>query len=139
MFEIPFQLTNLYDMSVTLPTASAADTASNAAIAAATTAAQAAFVASTTVLINQAIGNGLFRVQPFLPILITAEYVTSYFQPLGYAVLFPICSNCCTWQECDPCLMPANFPEVLPPGFIPWNCCPGFQGPVRIQISWPSQ
>lgn len=124
-------------MSITLPTASAADTASNASIAAATAAVQAAFVASTTVLINQAIANGIFLVQPFLPILITQDYVTSYFQPLGYQVLFPICGSCCGgWQECGPCFMPANFPEVTPPGFIPWNCCPDYQGPPRIQISW---
>lgn len=133
-------------MSVTLPNASTATTDSNASITAATTAAETAFIASTTVLINQAISNGFFQVQPFLPLLVTSAYVTTYFQGIGYTVLFPICGNNCgngSWGWDDgccgsPCIGPAGFPEALPPGYVPWNCACGYSGPARIQISWPT-
>lgn len=124
----------------TLPTASTANTESNATIAAETATAQTAFIASTTVLINTAISNGLFQVEPFLPLLVTSAYVTTYFTGLGYTVLFPICGGCnCSGNSgypYEPCFV-AGFPEALPPGYIPWNCDCGFNGPARIQISWP--
>jgi hypothetical protein len=50
----------------TLPNASTANTASTAVDNAAITEAQNAFVANATVLINQAIQNGIFYIQPFI-------------------------------------------------------------------------
>lgn len=126
---------------MTLPNAATANTDSNANIAAATATAQTNFIASTTVLINNAISNGLFQVEPFLPFLVTSEYVTGYFTPLGYTVLFPICGGSCGCgcnSQFNPCFVD-GFPEVLPPGYVPWNCsCGGPSQPSRIQISWPS-
>lgn len=77
-------------MSITLPNAATANTDSAAINTADVAAAEATFVADTTVLINQAIQNGLFLVQPILPRLVTSAYVTTYFTALGYTVLFPI-------------------------------------------------
>lgn len=127
-------------MSLILPNASVNDVSVTANLAAETAAAQAAFVASATVLINQAILNGLFRIQPFLPWLVTPAYVTSYFTDLGYAVQYPVDGYCCNCSgnggyPYEPCFV-AGFPEVLPPGYIPWNCQCGYSGPSRIQISW---
>ena len=120
-------------MSYTLPNASTADTNSQATIAAETTAAENAFVAQATVLINEAISNGIFMIQPFLPPLVTPTYVTDYFQPLGYTVTFPIIPV----GEFNPAFVP-GFPEVLPPGYIPPFSNPNrpLPGPPRIQISW---
>ena len=125
----------------TLPNASTANTDSNANIASETATAETAFIASTTVLINNAISNSLFQVEPFLPLLVTPAYVTTYFTNLGYSVLFPICGGCnCSGNSgypYEPCFV-TGFPEVLPPGYIPWNCECGYDGPSRIQISWTS-
>lgn len=122
-------------MSITLPDAATATTDSNAAITAETLAAQTVFVAQATVLIDTAISNGLFLVQPFLPALVTSEYVTTYFTALGYLVLYPIYPNFS--NQFNPPFID-GFPEVLPPGYVPWNVVGPLPGPVRIQISWPT-
>lgn|ERR1035437_3537487 len=125
-------LTNLILMP-TLPSEFAAHAAALAALAAATTAAQDAFVASTTVLIVDAIALGRTFVQPFMAPLVTSDFVTTYFQALGYTVLFPIVSS----SPFDPAFVP-GFPEVLPPGYqFPGQTLNG-SGPPRIQISWSS-
>lgn len=121
-------------MAITLPNAATANTDSLATIVAETAAAQAAFIANATVLINQAIANGLFRIEPFMVPLVTSTYITTYFQGLGYTVVYPIFPFCCT--QWNPCFV-AGFPEVLPPGYVPWNCGCGNDGRPRIQISWP--
>lgn len=118
-------------MAITLPNASTANTDSTDTNAANVTAAETAFVASTTVLINQAIANGFFMIMPYLPFLVTSSYVTTYFTALGYTVTFPIIPP----GPFNPCFV-AGFPEVLPPGYTPWNCGCGFTGLPRIQISW---
>lgn len=126
-------------MSITLPTASVANTDSAASRATFTANAEAVFLASTTVLINNAISNGLFQVAPFLIPFITSTYVRSIFEPLGYVVSFPIFPFNCGFTYPDfPCLAPANFPEVLGNTWFPWNCDCGCDcGPPRILISWP--
>lgn len=120
-------------MSIILPDASTATTESTASIDAATTAAQNAFIANVTVLINEAIANGLYQVEPYTVPLVTSEFVTNYFTPLGYTVTFPIVPN----YPYNPAFVP-GFPEVLPPGYQqPFSNPTGF-GPPRIKISWPS-
>ena len=117
-------------MSVSLPNQATANADSQATITALTTAAEAAFVASTTVLINQAIANGLFFVEPLVVPLVTPIYVTAYFQALGYTVLFPIIPT----SPFNPAFVP-GFPEVLPPGYQqPFAPTP--PGPPRFRISW---
>jgi hypothetical protein len=118
---------------VTLPDASTANTDSNATLTADIAAAQAAFIASTTVLINNAISNGLFQVEPYIIPFLNISNVTTYFQGLGYTVLFPIIPPG-PWNPCWPA---AGFPEVIPSGWFPWGCQCGCEGPPRIQISWP--
>jgi len=120
-------------MSITLPSASTANTDSTATNAADVAAAEATFVADTTVLINQATQNGLFLVQPILPHLVTSDYVTTYFTALGYKVLFPIYPQ----YGYNPAFVP-GFPEVLPSGYISPFFNHAYQGPPRIQISWTS-
>jgi hypothetical protein len=128
-----FFYSNLISMPTTLPNAATANTNSNATIAALTAAAQANFIASTTVLINQAINNGLFQVQPFMVPLVTSAYIISYFQTLGYTVLFPIIPS----GPYEFCFAPAGFPEVLGNNWTNWSCnCGRSCGPIRIQISW---
>ena len=119
-------------MSVTLPNATDANTESTAVDNAAITDAQNAFIANATVLINQAIQNGIFYVQPFITPLVTADFVNGYFQPLGYTVLFPVVPN----YPYNPAFVP-GFPEVLPPGYQEplYNPVNG-TGPPRCQISW---
>lgn len=120
-------------MPITLPDASTANTESNATITANVANAQTLFIASTTVLINNATANGFFQVEPFVIPWLNIANITTYFQGLGYTVLFPIVEP----GPYNPCFV-AGFPEVLPPGYIPWNCCCGCgcQAP-RIKISWP--
>lgn len=118
-------------MSITLPDATTANTESAATNTADVVTAQAEFVAATTVLINQAISNGLFLVQPILPSLVTSAYVTAYFTNLGYSVLFPIYPV----YGYNPAFVP-GFPEVLPPGYENPFFNHSYQGPPRIQISW---
>ena len=115
-------------MSITLPNASTANTGSTATIAVDVATAEAEFIAATTVLINQAISNGLFEVEPLLPLLVTPTYVSNYFTNLGYKVVFPILPPCPYWP-------PLYIPEVVPPGYIPPNT-PKQIGLPRIQISW---
>jgi len=118
-------------MSVTLPNEAAAHAAALAAQAAATTAAQNAFVANATVLINEAMALGQLFIQPYLVPLVTSDFVTTYFQALGYTVTFPIIPP----GPFNPPFI-AGFPEVLPPGFtFNGNSNSNF-GPTRIQISW---
>lgn len=126
-----------------IPSASDANIDSQASIAAAITAEEAVFIASTTVLINNAISNGFFQIEPFLPFLVSPTFVKNYFTNLGYTVLFPVCNECgcnCygnSGYPYEPCFV-AGFPEVLPPGYIPWNCECGYNGPARIGIYWSS-
>lgn len=123
-------------MPITLPTATTANTDSNATIAALTTAAQTTFIASTTVLINNAINNGLFQVEPYLIPYVTSSFVTTYFQNLGYTVSFPIYPFY-GWGGYHPCFAPAGFPEVLGNDWMNWSCgCGNHCGPPRISISW---
>ena len=122
-------------MAITLPNAATANTDSTAEIAAATAANQASFIASATVLINQAIANGLYQVEPYMVPLVTSDYITTYFQGLGYTVTFPIIPPGPWW----PCYAAAGFPEVLPPGWTNWSCgCGGNCKPLRIRIAWSS-
>ena len=121
-------------MAITLPDASTANTDSNATIAAETVVAQDAFIASTTVLINNAISNGLFQVEPFMVNLVTSDFITTYFENLGYTVTFPIISP----GPFEFCFAPAGFPEVFPEGWTNWSCNCGCCKPLRIQISWTS-
>lgn len=121
-------------MSITLPNAATANTDSNTTITDETTAAQTNFIAYVTVLINDAISNGLFKVEPFMVPLVTSDYITTYFQGLGYVVTFPIIPP----GPWNPCFV-AGFPEVIPPGWVSWNCTCGCNCPVpRIRISWAS-
>jgi hypothetical protein len=122
---------NLINMAITLPNAATANTESTTANSDAVAVAQADFISTVTVLINNATANGLFMVQPFLPALVTSTYVTTYFAALGYTVQFPIIPP----FPGNPCFVP-EFPEVLPPGYVPWNCGCNPPGPPRIQISW---
>lgn len=120
-------------MSISLPNSAAANAASVAATAAATTAAQAHFVASATALINAAIANGFFKVEPYMIDLVSADYVKTYFEAVGYTVTYPIIPV----GPWNPCFAPAGFPEVFPTDWVNWSCvCSGCGGPVRIQISW---
>lgn len=122
-------------MAITLPTASVANTDSNANISAETIVAQTNFIASTTVLINNAISNGFFKVEPYIVPLVTSDYITTYFEALGYSVLFPIIPPG-PWNWC---FVPAGFPEVIPAGWTNWSCNCGCNcGPPRIRISWPN-
>jgi hypothetical protein len=70
-------------------------------------------------------------VEPFLPPLVSSDFVTTYFTALGYAVLFPIIPP----GPYNPAFVP-GFPEVLPPGFTDWGGPQPFPGPPRIRISW---
>jgi hypothetical protein len=115
-----------------LPNASTANTDSTATNSAAVTTAQDAFIANVTVLINNAIANGGFYVQPLSVPLVSSSFVTTYFENLGYTVVFPIIPS----YPYNPAFIP-GFPEVLPPGYqIPlYNTYAGL-GPPRYQISW---
>lgn len=117
---------------VTLPDQASANVGSAASNSAAITTAQNDFIASATVLINQAINNGFFQIEPYMVPLVTSTYITTYFQALGYTVTFPVISP----GPWGPCFFPAGFPEVIPPGLEPWNCHCGNCGPIRIKISW---
>lgn len=118
-------------MSITLPDASTANTDTTAVNAAEVAAQQVAFIAHTTVLINNAIANGLFSIYPFLPPLVTPDYITTYFTNLGYVVTYPIIVP----GPFDPPFV-IGFPEVTPPGWTPWS--QQNQNIPRIQISWIS-
>lgn len=127
-------------MAITLPDQASANAASAAAAAAALASAQSQYIASVTVLINNATKNGFLRVQPYLIPPITSAFVTSYFEALGYTITFPAFADGCNCSgnagyPYIPCFV-AGFPEVLPPGYIPWDCECGFPGPPRIQITW---
>lgn len=120
-------------MSISLPNQATANAESLAATAAATAASQAAFIASATVLINDSIANGFFQIEPYMVPLVTSSYITTYFEALGYTVLFPIVNP----GPYEFCFAPAGFPEVLPEGWTNWSCnCGRSCGPVRIKISW---
>ena len=125
-------------MNITLPSAALANDESISSINTFISAAEATFLASTTVLITNAISNGLFKVEPFLIPFVTSTYVNSVFQPLGYVVSFPIFPFNCGFEYPDfPCTAPAGFPEVLGNTWFPWNCNCGCDcGPPRISISW---
>jgi len=128
---------------ITIPSANDANLDSSGSITSAVTTAQNAFIASTAVLIQNAISNGFFQVQPYLPALVSPTFVATYFTNLGYTVLFPAAPgygcNCHgnAGYPYEPCFV-AGFPEVLPPGYVPWNCGCGYEGPVRIGIYWTS-
>jgi hypothetical protein len=118
-------------MSVTLPNAATANTDTNTSITAATTAAQDRFVADVTVLINNAITNGIFFVEPYAAPLVTPDYVKGYFEPLGYTVVFPLVPP----GPFNPTLVP-GFPEVLPSDIVGNGDLPGGNGLPRYKISW---
>jgi hypothetical protein len=130
---------NLIPMPITLPNAATALTGSQATLTALMANAEATFVASTTVLINAAIANGFFQVQPFLIPFLTPTYVTTYFTNLGYVVSFPIWPDNCGYPgyPYEPCFAPPGFPEVLGNDYHNWSCgCGDDCGPPRIAISW---
>ena len=115
-------------MSYTLPTAATADAETLARNAAEVATANAAFIADATVLINNAISNGLFQVQPLVVTNTDIPTVVAYLRAQGYTVLYPIVAQGPYWA-------PVVIPEVLPPGYVYPN--QEFQqGPPRIQISW---
>jgi len=117
----------------TLPNATTANTESNATIAANVANAQTVFIASTTVLINNAILNGFFQVEPFIIPWLSVGNITTYFQGLGYTVNFPIIPP----GPYDPyCWPAAGFPEVVPENWFPWRCGCGVCNTPRIEISW---
>jgi hypothetical protein len=119
-------------MSIILPNEADANSETIANNDEAIATAKAEFVANTTVLIVNAVANGLFSVAPFLPELVPSAYVVSYFQGLGYVVLYPAVPQSNEWLN-PPFI--AGFPEVLPEGYIPWNQNTP-SGPLRVQISW---
>jgi len=124
-------------MTYTLPDATTANTDSNATLAAHTATANAAFIASATVLINNAVANGLFQVEPYIAPFMNITTITTYFQGLGYVVTFPIVPP----GPYDPyCYLAAGFPEVIPPNWYPWGSlcmCGGNCEPPRMSLSWP--
>jgi len=123
-------------MTIVLPTQADANVGSQNAINAEITAAQAVFMASTTVLINNAINNGFFQVQPYLIPFVSSTFVTTTFQALGYEVLFPIYPFY-GYPGYHPCFAPAGFPEVLGNDWVNWSCtCGNSCTAPRIQISW---
>jgi hypothetical protein len=129
-------------MTYILPDATTANADSNATLAAHTATANAAFIAYATVLINNAVSNGIFRVEPYIAPFMNITTITTYFQGLGYTVLFPIVPPA-PFNDLFGGLA-AGFPEVVPPGWYPWgfpcNCggnCGGNCGAPRISISWP--
>jgi hypothetical protein len=124
---------------VTLPTDSEANAESMATITAKIAVANAEFIASTTILITNAISNGLFQVEPFVIPFLGIATITTYFQGFGYTVVFPASFGCnCNGNSgypYEPCFI-AGFPEVLPPGYVPWNCQCQDCGTPRVKISW---
>ena len=121
-------------MAITLPIASAANTSTNANLADQTVVAQNAFIANVTVLINNAIKNNIFCVEPYCVPLVSTAFVTAYFTALGYTVLFPIVPT----YPYNPTFVP-GFPEVLPPGYVtPFSNPYAGEGPPRFRISWSS-
>lgn len=120
-------------MPYTLPTASTANTDSNATLTANIATANAAFIATATVLINNAITNGLFQVEPYVIPYLDIATITTYFQGFGYTVTFPIVQPG-PFQWCG---IPAGFPGVVPPNWVGWNCGCGGCGTPRVQITWP--
>ena len=121
------------------PTESNANSESSAVSAAVIAAANANFEAATTLLIDNAISTGFYHVFPLVTPHLNINTVTAYFQSFGYTVTFPICGGCnCEGNAgypYEPCFI-AGWPGVLPPGYKPWNCCPEYEGPARIKISW---
>ena len=107
----------------TLPDQSDANAASFAAQTAAVTAGNAAFIQSATILIENAISNSLYAVEPFLPINVDYNVVAAYFTGLGYTVqLLPI--------------GPFGWPPIYPaPG---WNGFPGFFNGAAPPPAFPS-
>ena len=117
-------------MTYTLPTDSEANASSMAQNAEVIATANAAFIADTTVLINNAISFGEYFVQPIIGANVDIPTVTTYFENVGYTVLYPIPPV----YPPNPAFVP-GFPEVLPPGYVPPNQ-PYVPGPIRMQISW---
>lgn len=117
----------------TLPTSTEANTQSNATITALTAAANTAFITSTTILILNAISNGLFQVEPYIVPYLSISTITTYFQGQGYTVTYPIFPPG-PWIWCG---APAGFPEVLGNDWHNWSCSCGSNCAPRIQISWP--
>lgn len=115
-----------------LPTASVANTNSTATRTAETAAANAAFITATTILIDNAITNGLFQVQPFVTPFLSISTITTYFEGFGYTVTFPIIPP----GPFNPCWLPAGFPEVVPENWVPYGCQCGCV-PPRVGIAWP--
>lgn len=128
-------------MAITLPPYSQANDLTATGIAAKIATANATFIASATVLINNAVNNGFYQIQPFVIPYLSISTVTTFFESYGYNVLFPSTFGC----NCDgnagypyePCFV-AGFPEVLPPGYVPWNCQCNECGTPRVTISWNS-
>lgn len=122
-------------MAITLPTASDADTFSQANNTAEITAVQNYFIANVTVLINNAIANGLFYVEPYSIPLVDPTWVSTYFTSLGYTVLYPLVPTY-PYQQPFPA---AGFPGVIPPGYVSPMTNPFYDGtgaPARYKISW---
>lgn len=118
-------------MAIILPNKADAKTQSQANIADFTAEANAAFIATATALILTAVGLNFYSVFPFVTPYLDIATITTYFEGYGYTVTFPVCPN----SPYNPCFV-AGFPEVLPPGYRPWNCGCDDSNRCRIKISW---
>ena len=76
-------------MSISLPNAADAKSATIANNTAAVNAANTSFIAATMVLIDNADKLGFMGVVPFITKNLDISYITSYFQGLGYIVVHP--------------------------------------------------
>lgn len=131
----------------TLPDQSDANIAAAAAQAAAITAGNAAFIQSTTILIENAIANGLFTVFPSLGINVDYTVVSAYFTNLDYVVSVPPYPGF-GWPPIYPApgwdgsfcdfggFQNSGPPPAYPsPGWAAWQNYVQSH-PFKIQISW---
>jgi hypothetical protein len=119
-------------MAVILPPQSEANNSTTNNILANIATANANFIASTTVLINNAIANDFYEVEPFIIPFLSIPTVTAYFQALGYTVTFPIIPPG-PWGMFYPA---AGFPEVVPGGSTYWAGPFNNSEAPRLEISW---
>lgn len=117
---------------IILPPQSEANNSTTEAILAKIAAANANFIASSTVLINNAITNDFYEVEPFAIPFLDINAITTYFQSFGYIVTFPIIPPG-PWGLFYPA---AGFPEVVPGGSTYWAGPFNNSEPPRVKISW---
>jgi len=112
----------------TLPDQATANAASFAAQTAAVTAGNTAFIQATTILIENAISNKLYTVEPIIPLNVDYNAVLPYFTGLGYTVQFMLS-------------LPNGWPPIYPaPGWdgpFGWNgAAPPPPFPSEQWLSW---